>query len=233
MKAKKHPKQDINRKSGLFFAIGLLCTMTLTYAALEWKTYAKAYNSNISMNRPDTLLEEEVLKPFTIEQPPKPKIIPPKIKVAEDTDSVEETLIDAIEPDQDTEIAEPEEIVIEEMEEDPVVNFLVIEEVPIFPGCEKAKDKRACFSEKMQKHIQRHFKYPQMEQELGIQGKVNVIFEIGKDGTINNIRYRGPNENLEKEAVRIIQKLPTMIPGKQRGRAVKVPFAIPITFKLQ
>ena len=44
---------------------------------------------------------------------------------------------------------------------------------------------------------------------------------------------RGPDKNLEKEAARIIAKLPRMTPGRQRGRAVRVPFSIPITFKLQ
>ena len=85
----------------------------------------------------------------------------------------------------------------------------------------------------MQKHIVKNFRYPELEQELGIQGRVNVMFEIQKDGSIGNVRMRGPNKNLEKEAARIIDKLPKMTPGKQRGKAVKVPFSIPITFKLQ
>ena len=58
-------------------------------------------------------------------------------------------------------------------------------------------------------------------------------FIISKDGSITNIRMRGPDKNLEKEAERIISKLPAMTPGKQRGRPVRVPFSIPITFRLQ
>ena len=68
---------------------------------------------------------------------------------------------------------------------------------------------------------------------MGVQGRVYVQFIIGKDGSITGIRTRGPDKNLEKEANRIIAKLPTMIPGKQRGRPVRVPFSIPITFRLQ
>lgn len=68
---------------------------------------------------------------------------------------------------------------------------------------------------------------------MGIQGRVYVNFVIGKDGNISNIRMRGPDKNLENEANRIISKLPKMTPGKQRGKAVRVPFSIPITFKLQ
>ena len=44
---------------------------------------------------------------------------------------------------------------------------------------------------------------------------------------------RGPDKNLEKDAGRIIQKLPKMTPGKQRGNPVRVPFSIPITYQLQ
>ena len=68
---------------------------------------------------------------------------------------------------------------------------------------------------------------------MGIQGRVFVQFVIDKDGSIVGVRTRGPDKNLEKEAQRIIGKLPKMTPGKQRGRPVRVPFSIPITFKLQ
>ena len=66
-----------------------------------------------------------------------------------------------------------------------------------------------------------------------MQGRVIVIFMIDKDGSITGIRSRGPDNLLEREAERIISKLPKMIPGKQRGRAVKVPYSIPIHFKLE
>jgi len=69
--------------------------------------------------------------------------------------------------------------------------------------------------------------------EMGIQGKVFVNFIIDKDGSITNIQMRGPDKNLEKEAQRIISELPKMTTGKQRGRAVRVPFSIPIIFRLQ
>jgi protein TonB len=68
---------------------------------------------------------------------------------------------------------------------------------------------------------------------MGIQGRVLTTFIIDKDGTITNIQMRGPDKNLEVEAKRIISLPPQMIPGKQRGRPVRVPFSIPITFRLQ
>jgi protein TonB len=124
---------------------------------------------------------------------------------------------------------------IEEDDLDVVVPFAVIEDVPIFPGCENvSKDKRRdCSQEKINKHIKRNFRYPEVAMELGIQGRVFVTFIIDKDGSITNILMRGPDKNLEKEARRIISVLPKMTLGKQRGRAVRVPFSIPINFRLQ
>ena len=84
----------------------------------------------------------------------------------------------------------------------------------------------------MNKHIRKNFRYPDRAQEFGIQGRVSTLFTIGADGNIKNIRKRGPDALLENEAVRIIERLPKMKPGKQDGKAVDVPFSIPISFKL-
>ena len=113
------------------------------------------------------------------------------------------------------------------------IPFTVIDEVPIFPGCEDAADKKECFMEKIQEHIRKHFNYPKEAQEQGVQGRVNVIFTIAEDGQITNIRKRGPHPLLEAEVERIIKRLPQMQPGKHKGESVKVPFSIPVTFKLQ
>ena len=113
------------------------------------------------------------------------------------------------------------------------VPFAIVDEVPIFPGCENALDREACFTEKVNEHVRKHFNYPLEAQELGIQGRVSLIFTISTDGTIKNIRKRGPHELLENEAIRIIERLPPIQPGKQDGQAVNVPFSIPITFKLK
>ncbi|WP_136467705.1 energy transducer TonB [Flagellimonas onchidii] len=119
------------------------------------------------------------------------------------------------------------------VDQDVKVPFGVIEEAPIFPGCENAEDKKRCFQDMMQTHIRKNFRYPQEAQVQGIQGRVNVIFTISKEGEITNFRMRGPHKLLEDEAKRIIDKLPRMQPGKQKGMTVEVPFSIPISFKLQ
>ena len=68
---------------------------------------------------------------------------------------------------------------------------------------------------------------------MGIQGTVFVSFTIDRAGDIVEITTRGPDQNLEKEANRIISKLPKMTAGKDKYGAVSVPFSIPIGFKLE
>jgi len=68
---------------------------------------------------------------------------------------------------------------------------------------------------------------------MGIQGRVYVQFIIDTDSSVTRIRAIGPDKNLEREAYRIISKLPKMTPGKIKGRSVRVPIFVPITFRLE
>ncbi|MFT6796685.1 MAG: protein TonB [Maribacter sp.] len=233
MKLKKNPNKDINKRSGVYFAIGLVTVMLLSYAALEWKTYEKPNTYAYELSKPDDIIEEEHIEKFTVEKPKIKQVLPPEIEIVADDPEVIETEIQSTEADPNTKILEVSDIEVIEHELEPEVNWANIEEVPVFPGCENETDKRACFGKMIQKHIGNVFRYPEQEQELGIQGRVNVMFDIKKDGTIGNIHMRGPNDNLENEAARIIGNLPKMTPGKQRDQNVMVSFAIPITFKLQ
>ena len=236
MKLKKNPKADLRKNSSLYFIIGLCLMLAITWRAIEWKSYEKngfAYQA-LDIDADD---DEEIPITEQIKTPPPPSPPvqqPTLIEVVEDEEEVEETIIESTETDED-EIIEVENVAIEIEEDDIDVPFAVIEDVPVFPGCEKVKKEqlRACFQEQINKHIKRHFRYPEVAQEMVIQGRVYVNFIIAKDGQITNIRMRGPDNNLEAEAKRIISLLPQMIPGKQRGRPVRVPFSIPITFRLQ
>ncbi|MEM1260096.1 MAG: M56 family metallopeptidase, partial [Bacteroidota bacterium] len=113
------------------------------------------------------------------------------------------------------------------------VPFAVVDNVPIFPGCEDAVDVKACFMEQIQTHIRKHFNYPQEAQDLGLEGRVAVMFTIDENGEIVNIQKRGPHKLLGDEVVRIIKRLPRMEPGKHNGDVVKVPFSIPVNFVLR
>jgi len=234
MQPKKNPKADLNKNRNLYFVMGLTLVLGVTWGAIEYKTYEKVFD----LAALDMLEDDDEDIPITeqLKTPPPPPPPPPApevIEVVEDEEEVEETVIESTETDQDEIIIE--EIEVEEEFDDIDVPFAVIEDVPIFPGCESVakSQRRACFQEQMNKHIRRNFRYPEIAQEMGIQGRVYVNFIIAKDGKITNIRMRGPDKNLENEAQRIISRLPQMTPGKQRGRAVRVPFSIPITFRLQ
>tara|TARA_Y100001935_G_scaffold78585_1_gene65681 strand:- start:3459 stop:4163 length:705 start_codon:yes stop_codon:yes gene_type:complete len=234
MQIKKNPKADLTKNSNLYFAIGLAVILFISWRAIEWKTYDRSGYGYEALNIDDDD-DEEIPITEQIKTPPPPPPPPPApeiIEVVEDEEEIEETIIESTETDQE-EIVEIVEV--EEEFEDVDVPFAVIEDVPIYPGCERvAKSKRRdCFQEQINKHIRKNFRYPEIAQEMGIQGRVYVNFVIDKDGSITSIRMRGPDKNLEKEAQRIIAKLPRMTPGKQRGRAVRVPFSIPITFRLQ
>ena len=234
MQPKKNPKADLNKDRNLYFVIGLTFVTFITWQAIESKTYEKTFDYealNVEDDDDEDIPITEQIK--TPPPPPPPPPAPEVIEVVEDEEEVEETVIESTETDQDEIIIE--EIEVEDEFEDIDVPFAVIEDVPIFPGCESVakSQRRACFQEQMNKHIRKNFRYPDIAQEMGIQGRVYVNFIIAKDGSITNIRMRGPDKNLENEAARIIGRLPQMTPGKQRGRAVRVPFSIPITFRLQ
>ena len=234
MEPKKNPKVDLTKNSSLYFVIGLSIVLLITWRIIEWKTYKNVYDYEALIVDDDD--DEDVPITEQLKTPPPPPPPPPPapeiIEVIEDEEEIEETVIESTETDEE-EIIEVVEV-IEEWE-DIDVPFAVIEDVPIFPGCERVNksERRNCFQEQMNKHIKRNFRYPEIAQEMGIQGRVYVNFIIAKNGNITNIRMRGPDKNLEKEAERIIGKLPRMTPGKQRGRPVRVPFSIPITFRLR
>ena len=234
MQLKKNPNADLNKDRNLYFVIGLTLVLGLTWGAVEYKSYERTFDSlNGDMlvdDEEDVPIKEQLKTPPP--PPPPPPPAPEVIEIVEDEEEVEETVIESTESDEEMVI---EDIVVEDDFDDIEVPFAVIEDVPIFPGCESVSksQRRACFQEQMNKHIRKNFRYPDIAQEMGIQGRVYVNFIISRDGSITNIRMRGPDKNLENEAARIIGRLPRMTPGRQRGVPVKVPFSIPITFRLQ
>ncbi|PDH51147.1 MAG: energy transducer TonB [Cryomorphaceae bacterium MED-G14] len=233
MESKKNPKADLNNKSSFYFAIGLFLILFISWRAIEFKNWDDDGYGYIALDVDNDDDEEiPITEQIKTPPPPPPPPAPEIIEIVEDEEEIEETIIESTETDQE-EIVEEVEVVEEDLDLD--VPFAIIEDVPLFPGCERvAKSKRRdCFQEKIQEHIRKNFRYPEIAQEMGIQGRVFVQFTISKDGSITGIRTRGPDKNLEKEADRIISKLPRMTPGKQRGRPVRVPFSVPITFKLQ
>ena len=89
-------------------------------------------------------------------------------------------------------------------------------------------------SDKITKFVQKKFNTG-LAGDLGLSGRqrINVIFKIDKNGNVTGVRSRAPHPRLEKEAARVINMLPKMKPGKQRGKAVIVPYSLPIIFQVQ
>ena len=101
--------------------------------------------------------------------------------------------------------------------------FTMVEEMPEYPGGLEAA----------MKWIANELKYPAIAQENGVQGRVTVRFIINKDGSVSDaIVVKGIDPHLDKEALRVISKMPNWKPGKQRGQAVRVSFNLPVRFKL-
>ena len=117
------------------------------------------------------------------------------------------------------------------------VSFAVIDEVPVFPGCETLstnEEKKKCFSENVNKLVAQNFN-TKLGEELNLKGlqKISVFFKISETGTIEDVKTRAPHPELEKEARRVIDLLPQFIPGKENGENVKVNFFLPIQFKIK
>ncbi|MFQ5448627.1 MAG: TonB family protein, partial [Saprospiraceae bacterium] len=113
--------------------------------------------------------------------------------------------------------------------------FKVVEEMPRFPGCEESdvQDRKNCADAKMLEFIYTNIKYPKEARENGIEGMVVVRFIIEKDGSLSGRKIeRAIGGGCDEEVLRVVGLMPNWIPGKQRGRTVRVQFNLPVKFKL-
>ncbi|HNP67121.1 MAG TPA: energy transducer TonB [Aequorivita sp.] len=117
------------------------------------------------------------------------------------------------------------------------VPYAVIENVPVYPGCEGNgnQELKKCMSTKISEFVNQNFDMKKIEA-LDLPPKVyrtSVQFKIDKEGKVVDVRARAPHPEIEKEAVRVVSNLPQMQPGKQRGIAVGVLYSLPIIFKVE
>ena len=127
--------------------------------------------------------------------------------------------------DKDGEVLKLKETVAQpEPKPEPEKVFEVVEQMPSFPGGDKA----------LMDFLQNNVKYPVVAQENGVQGRVVISFVVEKDGSITDVRVvRSVDPSLDKEAARVVKSMPRWIPGKQNGAAVRVKYNVPVSFRLQ
>ena len=239
MQIKKNPKANLENYSKLFMQLGLVLALLVVYLAIEKKTYDRVIDdlglATYNIEDDEQTVEIEQVKPPEQQTPPPPT--PDKIEVVEDEEEVEETVIESTETDE-KEAIKVERIVEVDEEEDMMedVPFAIIEDVPIFPGCKGTKAQlKECLQDKITQHVNRKFN-SELASDLGLTPgvkKIFVMFKIDKTGNITDVQARAPHKRLQDEAIRVVESLPKMIPGKQRGRPVGVKYSLPIAFKVE
>ena len=230
MEVKKSPKADLENKRSTWLLVGYVIVLAVMFVAFEWTE--RDVKIDMSQAVTDLVFEEEIEIPITEQQPevvtpppPEAPSIAETLTIVEDDADIEETTIaSSEETGQAVEIKYvPVEVEEEEPEEQAI--FEVVEEMPQFPEGGQAG---------LMKYLSSNIKYPTIAQENGTQGRVTVQFVVNQDGSIVDVKVlRGVDPYLDKEAIRVISSMPKWIPGKQRGKPVRVKYTVPVMFRLQ
>lgn len=239
MQIKKSEKASLEGDKLIYALMGFVFVLSLCYVALEWTNKEVTKYEQADQ---DFQIEEELDIQQTTQEmtpppppPPAPEVVQEVevLNVVEDdvkTESIEfsaednNTVVEIVEVKEEVkEEVKVDEDKREEVEENVV--FKVVETMPSFPGGDAA----------LMKFISDNVRYPAIAQENGIQGRAICQFTVEKDGSISDIQIvrSAGDETLDKEAKRVIKSMPKWSPGKQRGKAVRVSYTIPINFRLQ
>ena len=227
MEVKKSPKADLEGKKTTNLLIGAILTLAILFIGFEWSERDKKVTTDTGIAEVE--FEEEII-PITEQEQPQQAPPPPEAPKAEevieimDNDSkVEESTIQASDDTQAAVEVKYTPVEVEEEEVDEQQIFTIVEEQPEFPG-----GMAECY-----KWIGKNLQYPTISAENGVQGRVTVNFVVNADGSIVDVKViRGVDPYLDKEAIRVVSKMPKWKPGKQRGKAVRCSFNLPVRFKL-
>ena len=226
MELKKTDQADLEKRRGIFLQIGLVISLALILIAFEWTGRS---NSSSDIGEIAELDVDEEIIPITRQQPEQPPPPPPPpqvvevLNIVEDDVEIEDELnLDDLEADQDLAI---EIVEFEDEEEAEEEIFFIVEDMPSFQG----KGQNG-----FREFIAKHLRYPEIAAENGISGRVFVQFAVNSKGLVVDSKVvRGVDPALDKEALRVVNSSPKWMPGKQRGKPVKVQFTFPIAFVLQ
>ena len=227
MEAKKSPRADLENKKGLYLEIGLVVILAASLLAFNIKSYDME-EIEVSQRTAIDEIEDVIIQTAEDTPPPpppeQPELVVTDIKVVENDVVVEDIHVDA---DDNANKAQETFIPVEVEEEETVQEeeiFTVVENEPEFPGGMEA----------LYKYLGENIKYPQVAKDNNITGRVYVTFVVEKDGTIANPRVlRDIGGGCGQEAIRVVKSMPKWKAGKQRGKAVRVQFNLPVSFNLQ
>lgn len=221
MEAKKNKEANTDGYRAGLVLTGLVVVTALSLVSFEYRSpIPKAAQLNSAYQN----LEDEEVMDLNLNTPPPPPPPPPPSIVQEIEVTQEEVEVD--ENIQITEADEVEVTIVDVPVAAPVVDeiFDVVEDDPSFPGG----------IEELYKYLGREIQYPAMARDNGIQGKVFVQFVVWKDGSIRDVVIlKKVHPALDKEAVRVVERMPKWQPGKQRGKPVSCRYTLPINFKIQ
>lgn len=244
---KKHDA-NLQSNSSLYFQIGLILCLLATYGLFEMKFKKTIFNygteklvdddtefylPNIEVKPEPVPQEVQKQKPLAV-LITKPPIVKPNDFAIPDPVEIETP--DTFVADPVPKVDDPAPSNTEDSAPAKPFNMKDVERVPIFPGCESAKnnaERMACMSEKLTKLIQKKFN-TDLAVDLGLAGvqKIYVQFRIDDKGQVQDIKTRSPYSQLEKEAERVVNKIPVMTPGMQRNTPVSVIYNLPIAFQV-
>lgn len=227
MEVKKSKKASLEGTQSTNILMGIVVGLSFMFIAFEY-AQRDIFIDEIDTSG-DILVEEEIIEITRRFTPPPPP--PPETVQADLIDIVEDNTLEEEVEFQSTEDVQKDAVIInygegdgegEVYAEDEI--FAVVEEMPSFPGGDAA----------LMSYISKSIKYPSIAQENGIQGRVICTFVINRDGKVTNAEViRSVDPSLDKEALRVINNMPTWKPGKQRGKPVRVKYTLPIVFRLQ
>ncbi|WP_051286247.1 M56 family metallopeptidase [Salinimicrobium terrae] len=120
--------------------------------------------------------------------------------------------------------------------EDLPIPFAVVEQVPIYPGCENLttnEERKECISQNINQYVNKNFN-TNLGKELGLTGlnRIYVQFKVSESGEVVDVRSRAPHPDLSAEAIRIVNNLPDMQPAMHSGEEVAVLYSLPIVFNI-
>ena len=226
---KKSQSANLETRKTTWLLLGYIMVFAVLFAAFEWTATEKKHTGEIIQQ--GILLEEEIMVPITL---PEKKVVPPPpqakqiteiLEIVEDDAEIEESEIMSVEDQGEVvEINQDANIVVEEVVEEEQI-YQVVEQQPEFPGGMQA----------LMKFLRDNIQYPRISRENNSQGKTYVNFVVNTDGSIQDVEVMKSSGDvyLDKEAIRVVKTMPKWNPGKQAGKAVRVRFTLPVSFRLQ